>query len=141
VALRPDAVGADVDSGLTHTVSVTAAKAADISQRPDLREGDRAVFGDKGYVGQADPAEARRAGVYGAVALTASKPHPLTAANRRPNRRWSRTRSRMEPLFRVIQWPLGYTQVRYPGLAKNAAQVFTLIGLTNLYRVRRRLLA
>ncbi|MGK2915467.1 MAG: IS5/IS1182 family transposase, partial [Porticoccaceae bacterium] len=37
--------------------------------------------------------------------------------------------------------PLGYTQVRYPGLAKNAAPVFTLIGLTNLYRVRRRLLA
>lgn len=33
-------VGADVDSGLTHTVSVTAANASDISQLPDLlREG------------------------------------------------------------------------------------------------------
>ncbi len=44
-------VGADVNSGLAHTVSVTPANASDISQLPHLlREDDRAVFGDKGYV-------------------------------------------------------------------------------------------
>jgi IS5 family transposase len=58
-------VGADVDSGLTHTLSVTAANASDISQLPDLlREGDRAVFGDKGYVSNPIKRAARRAGVY-----------------------------------------------------------------------------
>ena len=135
-------VGADVDSGLTHTVSVTAANASDISQLPDLlREGDRAVFGDKAYVSNPIKRAARRAGVYWAVALKARKHHPLTAANRRTNRRWSRTRSRVEHIFRVIKRQFGYTRVRYKGLAKNAAQVFTLIGLTNLYLVRRRLLA
>lgn len=44
-------VGADVNSGLAHTVAVTAANEADVSQLPNLlREDDRAVFGDKGYV-------------------------------------------------------------------------------------------
>lgn len=114
----------------------------DISQSPDLlREGDRAVFGDKGYVSNPIKRAARRAGVYWAVALKANKHHPLTAANRRTNRRWSRTRSRVEHIFRVLKRQFGYTKVRYKGLAKNAAQAFTLIGLTNLYLVRRRLMA
>ncbi|GHU18074.1 hypothetical protein FACS189475_02960 [Betaproteobacteria bacterium] len=44
-------VGADVQSGLVHTVGVTAANTADISALPHLlRKEDRAVFGDKGYV-------------------------------------------------------------------------------------------
>src|SRR5229473_2056123 len=34
----------------------------------------------------------------------------------------------------------GYTKVRYRGLAKNTAQVMVLIGLANLYAVRRRLM-
>ena len=35
----------------------------------------------------------------------------------------------------------GYTRVRYRGLAKNTAQVMVLIGLANLYALRRRLVA
>ena len=39
-------VGADVNSGLVHTVSVTPANVPDNSQLPDLlREDDRAVLG------------------------------------------------------------------------------------------------
>ena len=34
-----------------------------------------------------------------------------------------------------------YTKVRYKGIAKNAAQVFSLIGLTNLYLARRALMS
>ena len=51
-------VGADVNSGLAHTVAVTAANEADVSQLPNLlREDDRAVFGDDHLVGveEADP--------------------------------------------------------------------------------------
>ena len=41
-------VGADVNSGLVPTVSVTPANASDINQLPLLvREGDRAVFSDR----------------------------------------------------------------------------------------------
>jgi len=133
-------VGADVDSGLTHTVSITPANVSDVSQLPDLlREDDRAVFGDKGYVDNRVKRAARKAGVYWGVGLKASKQHPLTATNKRTNRKWSSIRSRVEHIFRVIKRQFGYTKVRYKGLAKNAAQVFTLIGLTNLYLARRRL--
>jgi transposase, IS5 family len=72
-------VGADVDSGLVHTVSVTAANAADVSQLPKLlREDDRAVFGDKGYVDNRIKRAARRAGVFWGVALKASAQYKLT---------------------------------------------------------------
>ena len=43
-------IGADVDSGAVHSVSVTAANRADISELPNLlRENDQVVFGDAGY--------------------------------------------------------------------------------------------
>jgi IS5 family transposase len=84
---------------------------------------------------------ARKAGVLWAVALKATKQHPLTAANKRTNRRFSAIRSRVEHIFRVMKRQFGYTKARYRGLMKNAAQVFTLIGLTNLYLARRRMMA
>ena len=130
-------VGADVNSGLVHTVSVTPANASDISQLPHLlREDDRAVFGDKGYVNNDLKRHARKAGVFWGVSLKASKQRPLSDANKRFNHRMSSIRARVEHVFRVIKRQFGYTKVRYKGIAKNAAQVFSLIGLTNLYLAR-----
>ena len=135
-------VGADVNSGLVHTVAVTPANASDISQLPYLlREDDRAVFGDKGYVNNRYKRNARAAGVFWGVSLKASKQHPLTAANKRRNHQLSSIRARVEHVFRVIKRQFGYTKVRYKGLAKNAAQVFSLIGLSNLYLARRALMS
>jgi IS5 family transposase len=58
-------VGADVNSGSVHTVSVPPANAPDISEMPDLlREDDRAVFGDAAYVNKGFKQAAREAGVY-----------------------------------------------------------------------------
>lgn len=134
-------VGADVHSGLVHTVSVTPANTADIRQLAHLlREDDRAVFGDKGYVNNSLKRAARKAGVFWGVSLKATRAHPLTDANKRFNRRMSSIRARVEHVFRVIKCQFGYTKVRYKGIAKNAAQVFSLIGLTNLYLARRALM-
>jgi IS5 family transposase len=131
-------VGADVNSGLVHTVSVTPANAADISQLPHLlRAEDKAVFGDKAYVNNELKRRARKAGVFWGVSLKASKRHPLTEANKRFNRQMSSIRARVEHVFRVIKRQFGYTKVRYKGIVKNAAQVFSLIGLSNLYLARR----
>jgi len=131
--------GADVNSGLVHTAWLTPANAPGIRQLPNLlREDDRAVFGDKGYVDNTLKRAARKAGAFWGVALKATKQHPLTAANKTKNRKRASIRSRVEHLFRVMKRQFGYTKVRYKGLAKNAAQVFTLIGLTNLYLARRR---
>ena len=134
-------VGADVNSGLVHTVSVTPANVSDINQLPHLvREDDRAVFGDKGYVNNKLKRVARKAGLFWGVSLKASKQHPLTEANKRFNHKMSSIRARVEHVFRVIKRQFCYTKVRYKGIAKNAAQVFSLIGLTNLYLARRALM-
>jgi IS5 family transposase len=122
---------------LAHTVSVTPANASDISQLPHLlREDDRAVFGDKGYVNNDLKRHARKAGVFWGVSLKASKTAPAGEANKRFNHEMSSIRARVEHVFRVIKRQFGYTKVRYKGIAKNAAQVFSLIGLTNLYLAR-----
>lgn len=135
-------VGADVNSGLAHTVSVTPANEPDINQLPNLlREDDRAVFGDKGYVDNRFKRAARAAGVFWGVALKARPKRRLSMSQQYRNYRMSSIRARVEHLFRVIKRQFGYTKVRYRGIAKNAAQVFMLIGLTNLYLARRRLLA
>lgn len=134
-------VGADVDSGLAHTVSVTPANVADVTELPNLlREDDQAVFGDAGYVNDHYKRAARQAGVYWGVALKARPKSRLGSSQKQRNRKHSAIRSRVEHLFRVIKCQFGYTKVRYKGLAKNAAQVFTLIGLTNLYLRRHALM-
>jgi IS5 family transposase len=135
-------VGTDVNSGLVHTVSVTPANAHDSSQLPYLlREDDKAVFGDKAYVNKQIKRQARQAGVFWGVSLKGTKQRPLTAANRRFNRKMSSIRARVEHVFRVIKCQFGYRKVRYKGLMKNAAQVFSLIGLTNLYLARRAMMS
>ncbi|WP_434150120.1 IS5 family transposase [Methylocaldum gracile subsp. desertum] len=135
-------VGADVNSGLAHTVSVTPANASDLSQLPDLlREDDRAVFGDRGYVDNRLKRAARAAGVFWGINLKAPPQRALGAGQKARNRRLSSVRSRVEHLFRIIKRQFGYVKVRYRGLAKNAAQVFALVGLANLYLKRRALLA
>ncbi|WP_236102214.1 IS5 family transposase, partial [Methylotetracoccus oryzae] len=134
-------VGADVHSGVAHTVSVTPANAADISQLPNLlREDDRIVIGDAGYVNDTYKRAARQAGVVWGVALKARPKRRLGSAQKRRNRKMSSLRSRVEHLFRVMKRQFGYTKTRYRGLAKNAAQVFTLIGLTNIYLKRHALM-
>jgi IS5 family transposase len=135
-------VGADIKSGLVHTVSVTPANASDISQLPALlREEDRVVLGDKGYVNNAFKKAAREAGVYWGVSLKARPKQALSTAQRKKNRQLSSARAYVEHIFRVMKRQFGYTKVRYRGLTKNAAQVFTLVGLTNLYLARREMLA
>ena len=52
----------------------------------------------------------------------------------------SRIRARGDHPFHTLKAIFGYRKVRYKGLAKNEAQLFTLFGLGNLYRARRQLL-
>jgi IS5 family transposase len=134
-------VGADVQSGLVHTVGVSAANTADVSALPHLiREGDRAVFGDKGYVNNRLKHHARKAGVFWGVSLKATQKHPLGQANKQFNHKMSSIRARVEHIFRVLKCQFGYRKARYKGIAKNAAQVFSLIGLINLYLVRKKMM-
>ncbi len=135
-------VGADVNSGSVHTVSVTPANAPDSREMADLlREDDQAIFGDAAYVNKGLKQAAREAGVYWGVALKAQPKRRLGRGQKRRNRKMSSVRSRVEHVFRVMKRQFGYTKARYRGLAKNAAQVFTLIALINVYLKRRQLMA
>jgi len=48
-------------------------------------------------------------------------------------------RAKVEHVFRVIKCQIGYRKVRYRGIAKNGARVFTLLALANLYLARGKL--
>ena len=52
----------------------------------------------------------------------------------------ARIRAVAEHPYRVLKRQFGYTKVRYRGIAKNTAQIVTLLALTNLWMVRRQLL-
>ena len=49
-------------------------------------------------------------------------------------------RAKVEHPFRVIKRQFGYARVRYRGLTKNTAQLFTLFALSNLWMVRSKLM-
>ena len=49
-------------------------------------------------------------------------------------------RAKVEHPFRVVKRQFGYVKVRYCGLKKNTAQLFTLFALSNLWMVRGKLM-
>ena len=71
---------------------------------------------------------------------TQAGPESLGTPEQR-NRKHSSIRARVEHVFRVIKRQFGFTRTRYRGLMKNAVQVNMLVGLANLYLLRRRLMA
>lgn len=132
-------VGAD-PHGLVHSVVVTDAAVADVTQMEALLHGqERVVYGDQAYWREADRQRFTQQGVRYRVNRRGTKPRPLTAYQKWINRTRSRTRALGEASFLVLKHLWGYVKVRYRGLAKNAAQVFTLLALANLYRARHAL--
>ena len=71
----------------------------------------------------------------------AYKNRPLTEADKATNRRKSSVRAKVEHPFLVLKRLWGFAKVRYRGLAKNRAQLFTLFGLANLLIAKRSLFA
>ena len=133
-------VGVDARSGLVHTAGVTTGKTHDAKVMDNLiREDDRAVFADKGYVNENKKRAARRAGVYWGVKDQRKPGRQLSSSQRKRNRRNGSVRAKVEHIFRVVKCQFGYRKVRYRGITKNGAQVFSLLALANLYLARRRL--
>ena len=133
-------VGVDARSGLVHTAGVTTGKTHDAKVMDNLiREDDRAVFADKGYVNENKKRAARRAGVYWGVKDQRKPGRQLSSSQRKRNRRNGSVRAKVEHIFRVLKCQFGYRKVRYRGITKNGAQVFMLLALANLYLARRQL--
>ena len=133
-------IGVDAKSGLMHTAGVTTGSVHDAKVMDNLiREDDRAIYGDKGYVNDEKRQLAEAAGVLWAVKAKAKQGRNLTRAQRRQSKKHGKVRAKVEHVFRVMKYQFGYRKVRYRGIAKNGAQVFSLLALANLYLARGRL--
>jgi len=133
-------IGAD-KRGIVHTVTATDARVADITELPQLLHGrEREVFGDQAYWKEADRQAFAARGVRYRINRRPNR-RPLSERWRLINRARSRTRACGEHPFRVVKQLWGFTKVRYRGLAKNLARAQTMFALTNLYQLRRELLA
>lgn len=141
-------IGVDDESGLVHRAECTAANEADIGQAYKLLHGkEDTVCGDSGYTGLEKREEMKNKRKL--RHLNAEKPSKVRAIRNKRERRYAERwehlkaalRAKVEHPFRVIKRQFGYGKVRYRGLAKNTAQVLTLFALSNLWTVRKRLLA
>ena len=133
-------VGTDTN-GLVHTLVTTHAGASEFKQLPRLLHGhERVLYGDQAYWSEMHRVAAREHGVRYRVNRRPHPGRPLSTHQRALNRLRSATRARGEHAFRIVKSLWGFTKVRYRGLAKNTARLFTMFALANLYMVRRRLL-
>lgn len=130
-------IGTDL-RGIVHSLSTTAANVSDITQMRELLHGEeREVFGDQAYWSEAHRQAALAKGIR--YRVNRRSPH-LSEYQRFINRRRSAARARVEHVFHVVKRLWGFCKVRYRGLAKNTARLFTCFALANLYLLRRRLM-
>lgn len=134
--------GTDAESGLVHTIEATAANVHDANVLAQLLHGEEAaLYGDSAYHSQAAQAMALAVGLSFFVCQRGTRAKPLSKRQRARNRRYSRLRAIGEHPYLVVKRLWGHAKVRYRGLAKNLAQMYTLFGLANLYRVRNHFVA
>jgi len=125
--------------GIVHTLSTTAANVHDSTQMAKLLHGqEREVFGDQAYWNESHRQSALAAGIRYRINRRGSR-RPLSEYQRFINRRRSAARARVEHVFHVVKRLWGFSKVRYRGLAKNTARLYTAFALANLYLLRRRL--
>jgi IS5 family transposase len=139
-------IGVDVNTGLVHTVTSTAANVADVAEVPNLLRGNEtSVYGDAGYIG-ADKRVKPKRGRDWFIAAKRSKVKAIEDAELRDlteqiEYNKASVRAKVEHPFRIVKRQFGYLKVRYRGLKKNGAQVMTLFALANLWMARRTVLA
>ena len=139
-------IGVDVDSGLVHTVTTTAANVADVTQVEELLHGkEETVHADAGYIGaekRVQPVKRKREWHIAAKrgSVKAIVDGELKRVTEELETVKARMRARVEHPFRVVKRQFGFVKVRFRGLAKNTAQVLTLFALSNLWMARRALL-
>jgi len=139
-------IGVDVASGLVHTVTGTAANAADVTQTAVLLHGEEdVVFADAGYTGADKREELADRDVSWNIAvkrgIIKNLPKALRDLAEPVERALAQLRAPVEHPFHIVKNRFRYRKVRYRGLAKNTAQLYSLFALANLVIVKKALLA
>ena len=141
-------IGADMDSGLVHTVTGTAANVADINETHALLHGEeKRGFADAGYQGveKREEIKAKFPAVRWQVAAKRGKIKAMAEGKIKEltqelEKTKAQVRAFVEHPFHVLKNLFGHRKVRYRGLAKNTAQLHSLFALANLVIAKARLL-
>ena len=138
-------IDVDAESGLVHTVRATAGHVSDIAEGNSLLHGQETLgFGDAGYQG-IDKRPDAKTGIAWHIAMRPGKRKKLDKTNQadamldQAEKLKASVRAEVEHPFRVLKCQFGFVKVRYRGLKKNTAQLFTLFALSNLSMVRSKL--
>ena len=134
-------IGTDAKTKLIHSIKTTTAKVFDGQVFEELLHGkEQIVFADRAYISKAKKREWRAAGKCWAVQEKATRGKKLSSSQKKKNKKKSSVRSGVEHPFHTIKCLWNYRKVRYRGLKKNTAQMFSLCFLANLHRVRHKCL-
>jgi transposase, IS5 family len=139
-------LGVDAASRLVHTLIGTAANEADINQTAALLHGEeKAVFADAGYTGAAKRPELVDRALSWNIAIKRhiikALPPPLCDLAAAEEKAKAQVRAWVEHPFHIIKDRFHYRKVRYRGLRKNTAQLYSLFALANLVIAKKPLLA
>ena len=128
-------IGADSQTGLVHSASVTAGNVHDSQELPNLLHGqERRLYGDSAYRGEKQRERLKQIAPQ-AKDFTNKRAHknrPLSDADKQTNRRKSSVRSKVEHPFLTLKRIWGFAKARYRGLAKNANRAFAMLALINV---------
>ena len=118
-------IGVGAGSGLVHTMTVTAANGHDITQTANLlREDDKVVYGDSGYLGVQKLSEIANNKHFSNIDFRINRrPSSLPRVSdnaidweRYIENRKSSVRCKVEYTFRIIKCQFGYKKTVYPGI-------------------------
>lgn len=132
----------DSESGLVHTVQVTAANVHDVCVTADLVTGEEEqVYGDSGYLGAEKHPEDRKKNTAGKKIRYKINRCPSQSKNnsarsqaqiKRREHEKSSVRAKVEHVFAVLKLQFRYRKTRYRGVQKQTAKVNILLTLANL---------
>jgi len=128
-------VGTDTGRGLVHRAVVTNASVHDSRVMDDLLHGEETAV----YADEAKRMEYKARGVEWRISRKGKRGYLLSEEDREWNHTYNRIRAKGEHAFMIVKCLWNYRKVRYKGPSKNAARVFSLFALVNLYLVRKEL--
>lgn len=137
-------IGVDAETGVVHSLVTTGASVHDVTQAGKLLHGkEERVWGDAGYTGVQKRKENQGLAVEWLIAMRPGKRRLLERGGLEEwfEKSKASVRAKVEHPFLNVKRLFGYAQVRYRGLAKNHERLAVLLGLSNLLRMRKLLLA
>lgn len=144
-------IGVDKDSGLVHTVKVTAANEHDVTVTSELLTGnEEEVYGDSGYLGAEKRPKALKKNTAGKAVRYKINRRPSQSKNKsvrsqaqikRCEHEKSSVRAKVEHVFAVVKLQLRFRKTRYRGLQKQIAKMNIMFALANLILADRPCLA